>query len=133
MRPSNAGAVALRLGLLFLGLAPSVLSLPLETNETHNELPYYRSPDLFGEDGLDKRADPRSFYLRIMPLGASIVRGWPMAPDDVNKEGNGFRKALRDKLRFDGWKVNMVGNYQEGKMADNVRNSDSRYWVVHKD
>lgn len=32
-----------------------------------------------------------------------------------------FRKFLRDQLRKDGWKVNMVGSKSEGTMADNVR------------
>jgi len=53
-----------------------------------------------------------------MPLGASITKGEPYAPGDPH--GNGYRKALRDKLRADGWKVNMVGNVQYGDMADNV-------------
>lgn len=34
---------------------------------------------------------------------------------------NRFRKFLRDQLRKDGWKVNMVGSKSEGTMADNVR------------
>lgn len=32
-----------------------------------------------------------------------------------------FRKFLRDQLRKDGWRVNMVGSKSEGSMADNVR------------
>lgn len=45
-------------------------------------------------------------WLRILPLGASIVRGW--GPDGVQTDG--FRKPLRDRLREDGYKVNMVGS-----------------------
>ncbi|KAM0612186.1 hypothetical protein ACHAP0_006124 [Verticillium nonalfalfae] len=52
-----------------------------------------------------------------MPVGASIVRGDPAEPGDTDK--NGFRKAVRDKLRWDGWKVNMVGSLSGGTMADN--------------
>lgn len=43
-------------------------------------------------------------WLRIMPLGASIVRGLTSSPED------GFRKPLRDHLRSIGFKVNMVGS-----------------------
>lgn len=71
-------------------------------------------------DALHRRADPQDFYLRIMPLGASITAGDPKAPGDEGK--NGYRKNLRDQLRFDGWKVNMVGSRRRGKMADNVNN-----------
>ncbi|KFX96332.1 hypothetical protein V490_03385 [Pseudogymnoascus sp. VKM F-3557] len=56
------------------------------------------------------------FYLRIMPLGASITKGDPAAP---GTNYNGYRKPLRDQLRFDGWKVNMVGSTPLGTMADN--------------
>lgn len=43
-------------------------------------------------------------WLRIMPLGASIVAGVRSTPED------GFRKPLRDHLRSLGYKVNMVGS-----------------------
>jgi len=67
---------------------------------------------------LSTRAD--DFYLRVMPLGASITRGDPADPDDPEK--NGYRKFLRDRLRFDGWKVNMVGSVSSwGTMNDRVR------------
>ncbi|KAJ4389643.1 hypothetical protein N0V93_007115 [Gnomoniopsis smithogilvyi] len=52
-------------------------------------------------DSLKERAG--SFYLRILPLGGSITVGWG------SSTGNGYRKPLRDQLRKDGWKVNMVG------------------------
>lgn len=57
------------------------------------------------------------FYLRIMPLGASITKGDPAPPDS---HGNGYRKPLRDQLRFEGWKVNMVGSQLSGDMNDAV-------------
>ncbi|KFY47243.1 hypothetical protein V494_00086 [Pseudogymnoascus sp. VKM F-4513 (FW-928)] len=53
-----------------------------------------------------------SFYLRILPLGASIT--WGQASTD----NNGYRKGLRDQLRFDGWNVNMVGSRVNGDMND---------------
>lgn len=66
---------------------------------------------------LSPRAD--DFYLRVMPLGASITRGQPADPNDL--ERNGYRKFLRDRLRFDGWKVNMVGSVSSfGTMNDRV-------------
>jgi hypothetical protein len=57
----------------------------------------------------------KDFYLRIMPLGASIVEGMK------SSDGNGFRKLLRQQLRWKGWKVNMVGTKNNGDMKDNVR------------
>lgn len=56
----------------------------------------------------------RQFYLRILPLGASITWG------TGSTTGNGYRKPLRDQLRFDGWNVNMVGSRAGGSMNDRV-------------
>lgn len=42
--------------------------------------------------------------LRILPLGASLTWGL------LSPSGNGYRKPLRDQLRFKGWEVNMVGS-----------------------
>ncbi|KAJ0109024.1 hypothetical protein J7T55_002216 [Diaporthe amygdali] len=70
--------------------------------------------DLFNDtasNSFDRRAP--NFYARILPLGASIVQG------RGSSTGNGFRKFLRDQLRKDGWRVNMVGSKSEGSMADN--------------
>ncbi|KAF4498108.1 hypothetical protein FAGAP_5700 [Fusarium agapanthi] len=60
---------------------------------------------------LDRRA-AKDFYLRVMPLGASITQGYK------SSDGNGYRKWLRAQLRFRGWKVNMVGSERDGTMAD---------------
>lgn len=76
-----------------------------------------------GTDGVNASEDasrlaPRAakdFYLRILPLGASIVQGVQ------SSDSNGFRKLLRQQLRWKGWKVNMVGTKNNGDMADNVR------------
>jgi hypothetical protein len=69
-----------------------------------------------GEDstGLATR-DAKDFYLRIMPLGASITEGVE------SSDQNGYRKLLRQQLRWKGWKVNMVGTKNDGTMSDNVR------------
>lgn len=64
------------------------------------------------------RADERTPFLRIMPPGASITAGTNEPPDD--KEENGYRKFLRDKLRAENWGVNMVGSFNRGSMNDNV-------------
>lgn len=61
---------------------------------------------------LHKRED--AFFLRIMPLGASITQGV------LSSDGTGYRKSLRQRLRDDGWQVNMVGTRQTGSMSDNV-------------
>lgn len=74
------------------------------------------------EPAVSRRAE--DFYLRIMPLGASITKGDPAAP---GTHGNSYRKAVRDKLRSEGWQVNMVGSQPFGDMADNVRLSPSRF------
>ncbi|KAJ5817786.1 hypothetical protein N7447_007794 [Penicillium robsamsonii] len=50
--------------------------------------------------------------LRILPLGASITWGL------LSPTGNGYRKHLRDQLRFDGWNVDMVGSRSNGDMED---------------
>lgn len=62
------------------------------------------------------------FYLRVMPLGASITYGFKSA------DGNGFRKVLRQALRAKGWQVNMVGDVNAGWMKDNV--SDCGVWCM---
>ncbi|KAK8017111.1 carbohydrate esterase family 3 protein [Apiospora rasikravindrae] len=65
----------------------------------------------------DRRQFPGSIAngtaLRIMPLGASTVRG-------ENSPGNtGFRKPMRDALVALNVSVNMVGSQQVGDFADN--------------
>lgn len=62
-----------------------------------------------------KRDDAVKVLLRILPLGASITWGL------LSSSGNGYRKPLRDKFRFQGWEVNMVGSKDNGTMKDNVR------------
>jgi hypothetical protein len=80
----------------------------------HNDVEH---PQLSSTTTLSPRAG--DFYLRLMPLGASITRGDPADPEDPDQ--NGYRKFLRDRLRFDGWEVNMVGSVSSwGNMNDRV-------------
>lgn len=62
---------------------------------------------------LGRRA-AKDFYLRVMPLGASFTEG------QKSSHKNGYRKHIRDQLRFKGWKVNMVGSKTAGTMKDKV-------------
>ncbi|KAF2788837.1 carbohydrate esterase family 3 protein [Melanomma pulvis-pyrius CBS 109.77] len=50
-----------------------------------------------------------------MPLGASITQG--QFSDGANLD-NGYRKYIRDELRFLGWPVNMVGSTADGNFND---------------
>ncbi|KAL5083333.1 hypothetical protein Trisim1_001784 [Trichoderma cf. simile WF8] len=61
--------------------------------------------------GLSRRA-AKDFWLRVMPLGASITQGIHSSDD------NGYRKWIREQLRWEGWQVNMVGSGQTGTMKD---------------
>jgi hypothetical protein len=84
--------------------SPDVIYTDNSFNETY--------PDL-ESNGISARG-ARDFYLRLMPLGASITYG------QASSDGNGYRKALRQQLRWKGWKVNMVGSSQAGNMNDNA-------------
>ena len=64
------------------------------------------------------RRAAKDFYLRVMPLGASITQGI------TSSDGNGYRKWLRSQLRWKGWRVNMVGSKMDGNMADKVCHSN---------
>lgn len=69
--------------------------------------------DLSNLEMVERRADgDTDFFLRIMPLGASVTQGVQ------STDGNGYRKWLRSELRYQGWKVNMVGSLATGSMAD---------------
>ncbi|OQE20839.1 hypothetical protein PENFLA_c015G05284 [Penicillium flavigenum] len=57
--------------------------------------------------------DTKPFPLRVLPLGASITMGYKSA------DGNGYRKWLRQQLRYVGWDVDMVGTRKSGTMHDN--------------
>ncbi|KAL2074793.1 hypothetical protein VTL71DRAFT_8572 [Oculimacula yallundae] len=80
---------------------------PLEGSSLQNE------EILSAQDQNVKRGLSNNILLRILPLGASIVFGYPSA------SGNGFRYGLRNKLVWNGNPVNMVGTLQAGSMVDN--------------
>jgi lysophospholipase L1-like esterase len=84
--------------------AASALSTasPTEVTQQHNE----------DEHDFQPRAT-KPFLLRVMPLGASITVGY------TSSDGNGYRKYLREQLRYAGWEVDMVGNLANGTMKDN--------------
>ncbi|RMZ77642.1 hypothetical protein DV738_g4290, partial [Chaetothyriales sp. CBS 135597] len=60
----------------------------------------------------------RIFHPQILlhEIIANLV-AWNMM--NVKQTSNGFRKPLRDALRQEGWKVNMVGSKKNGDMMDN--------------
>lgn len=98
-------------------------------------------PDFAGEDaanandtnvnatvldtGALTRRSAGDFFLRVMPLGASITEGV------ASSDGNGYRKWLRQQLRWKGWRVNMVGSKMNGNMADKVRGTTKEGHVVY--
>ena len=103
---SNLGVRSV--GAVLLALLSIVLASPL-----FDAIPTTKNGQL---SDLKPRAG--DFYLRIMPLGASITYGDPHPPDTG---GRGYRKYLRDQIRFRGWFVNMVGSRRYGEnFADNV-------------
>lgn len=54
-----------------------------------------------GSDEVDlSRRAAQDFWLRVMPLGASITEGIH------SSDGNGYRKWIREQLRWEGWQVN---------------------------
>ncbi|KAG0154677.1 hypothetical protein PDIDSM_245 [Penicillium digitatum] len=55
----------------------------------------------------------KPFALRVLPLGASITMGYK------SEDGNGYRKWIRQQLRYAGWEVDMVGTMKSGTMHDN--------------
>ncbi|KAJ4414460.1 hypothetical protein N0V82_007909 [Gnomoniopsis sp. IMI 355080] len=90
--------------LVVLSLIHTALALPVISSDEVDLSSTAVSLDDDAElssNNLHERAG--SFYLRILPLGGSITVGWG------SSTGNGYRKPLRDQLRRDGWKVNMVG------------------------
>ncbi|CZR48139.1 uncharacterized protein FPRO_12749 [Fusarium proliferatum ET1] len=91
------------------GNAPDVVSWGPSWNESY-PASEGDEPNLGADRGLSSRAD--DFYLRVMPLGASITQGY------LSTDNNGYRKWLRSQLRYKGWKVNMVGSKQNGDMTD---------------
>ena len=71
-------------------------------DSSDSKLPAFNSGGLPANDLRARATSPA--WLRILPLGASIVRGLKSTPED------GFRKPLRDRLRSEGYLVNMIGS-----------------------
>ncbi|CRK08722.1 hypothetical protein BN1723_009013 [Verticillium longisporum] len=117
MKPVNIGISALKLGIFIVNLTQAATAFSHDIDTPNEDLLDHRQLLPRSGGNLAGRAEARDFFLRIMPVGASIVRGDSAEPGDTDK--NGFRKAVRDKLRWDGWKVNMVGSLSGGTMADN--------------
>ncbi|KAJ5794948.1 carbohydrate esterase family 3 protein [Penicillium paradoxum] len=65
----------------------------------------------------------KDFWLRVMPLGASITEGVG------STDRNGYRKWIRQQLRWKGWKVNMVGSSHIGTMKDRD-NEGHPGWII---
>ena len=103
--------------VLVKGLVAACYTLLLSSRAVTYAAPLGSSDESSFTTTLSPRAE--DFYLRLMPLGASITRGDPADPEDPDQ--NGYRKFLRDRLRFDGWEVNMVGSVSSwGNMNDRV-------------
>ncbi|KAL2782956.1 SGNH hydrolase-type esterase domain-containing protein [Aspergillus keveii] len=91
--------------LLLIQRALSYPVLPV-----YNVTGHWLDPDEY------KRLTPRQdleVALRVLSLGASITFG------SESTDGNGYRKALRDAMRYAGHPVNMVGSQVNGNMRDN--------------
>ena len=93
--PDQAPAISSR------GNAPDVVT----------EVPLIADPLV---NGTNIKSRAGTFFLRIMPLGASITEGV------VSPDRSGYRKWIRDQLRFSGWKVNMIGSKVNGSLRDRV-------------
>jgi lysophospholipase L1-like esterase len=97
-----------RLSVLFSAvLLPLAAAISASFNTTTAE-----NSSLSGSGLVEPRQRPGApehpILLRIMPLGASITAG--VGEDS----GNGYRKPLRDKLRWENWKVNYIGSKHDG-------------------
>ncbi|KAL4997574.1 SGNH hydrolase-type esterase domain-containing protein [Aspergillus recurvatus] len=93
--------------LTFLTTASaSAVSAPSSTEVTRQQDDHEH-----GHDHQPRATKP--FLLRVMPLGASITVGYKSSDE------NGYRKYLREQLRYAGWEVDMVGSLANGTMKDN--------------
>ena len=96
---------------------------------------------------IDSNPSAGDFYLRVLPLGASIVWGIGSTTGNgfVFLAGRGnlgfssnvgimtsFRKPLRDALRQAGWDVNMVGSQNHGDMVDSVSSTPIFFWHLFR-
>ena len=83
----------LRGATLVFSLVVTVASLGSGDANNPNDSLLFNLTQINGDAGLRTRA-AKDFYLRIMPLGASITSGVG------SSDGNGYRKNIRDELRY---------------------------------
>ncbi|KAL3457120.1 SGNH hydrolase-type esterase domain-containing protein [Aspergillus heterothallicus] len=108
--PTSTSSSSSTLGFLYLSLF-TLFSLFAPLVSSYSFSP--RNQDV-GQTSTSLAArDTKPFLLRVMPLGASITVGYR------STDGNGYRKALREQLRYAGWEVDMVGSLTNGTMKDN--------------
>ncbi|KAL3431652.1 SGNH hydrolase-type esterase domain-containing protein [Aspergillus tetrazonus] len=101
--------IGILLLLTFLTTASAASAAPALSTASPAEVTQQQHED---EHDLQPRAT-KPFLLRVMPLGASITVGY------MSSDGNGYRKYLREQLRYAGWGVDMVGSLANGTMNDN--------------
>lgn len=116
-KPSNVEFAAavwnIASGPALLAVSPLPSSpLPLMTGLRHTHARAAITDDRPYTD-LSKRGINNGIQLRVLPLGASIVKGLE------STDGDGFRYGLRNQLMYTGNPVNMIGSVQAGTMADN--------------
>ncbi|KAF1817154.1 hypothetical protein P152DRAFT_9677 [Eremomyces bilateralis CBS 781.70] len=100
--------------LLWTLLCSSASALETKPQATY-PLPHEAETSVISSNVLQVRADVKPFTLRIMPLGASITAGYGTTFEQ------GYRKPLRDQLRWRGWPVNMIGS-SRGASEVNFKN-----------
>ncbi|KAL2821315.1 SGNH hydrolase-type esterase domain-containing protein [Aspergillus cavernicola] len=90
--------------------------------------PCYNGTDFRTDLILHKRQHLENHNLRILPLGASITNGLK------STDKNGYRKHLRDALRWANYQVDMVGSLRNGTMKDNDNEGHSGFTIeeVHR-
>ncbi|KAL4932389.1 SGNH/GDSL hydrolase family protein [Aspergillus undulatus] len=104
---STVTATASNIPILLLTFLTFLTSVLASTPDRIPSLP---------QDDVSLSHTPRAtkpFLLRVMPLGASITVGYQ------SSDGTGYRKVLREQLRYAGWEVDMVGALANGTMKDN--------------
>jgi lysophospholipase L1-like esterase len=63
-----------------------------------------------------------------MPLGASITQG--LNGDVVESQQNGYRRLLREQLRYWGYPVNMIGSKSNGDFIDKQHEGHPGYQIT---